>query len=165
MNWDAIGAIGEIVGALAVVVSLVYLAIQIKAQNNESKAATVQHALDGYASAISRLQDPDLAEIWIAGIEDFDSLSDAQRLRFTMYLTAALRMVENAYYQWQNQRLDDETWRALSAIVKDVKSTYAFSEIFEERRHQFRIEFAEYVDQLEIGDYSYIKKDGVKEIT
>ncbi len=36
MNWDAIGAVGEIVGALAVVVSLVYLAIQVRRQNRES---------------------------------------------------------------------------------------------------------------------------------
>lgn len=33
MNWDAIGAVGEIVGALAVVISLVYLASQIRIQN------------------------------------------------------------------------------------------------------------------------------------
>jgi len=34
MNWDAIGAIGEIVGALAVVLSLIYLATQIRASNS-----------------------------------------------------------------------------------------------------------------------------------
>ena len=33
MNWEAISAIGEIVGALAVVISLVYLAAQIRNQN------------------------------------------------------------------------------------------------------------------------------------
>ena len=156
MNWDAIGAIGEIVGALAVVVSLVYLAIQIKIQNGESRAATVQHVLDGYASSISQLQDPDLAEIWIAGVEDFDSLSDVQRLRFVMYLTAALRMLENAYYQWLSDRLDEDTWRALTAVLKDIKSTTAFSKFFEMRRHHFRLEFATYIDELELGDYSYI---------
>ena len=37
MNWDAIGAIGNIIGAFAVVVSLIYLAIQIRTQNKQSK--------------------------------------------------------------------------------------------------------------------------------
>ena len=41
MDWDAIGAIGEIVGALAVVVSLGYLGIQIRNQNIESRAAAM----------------------------------------------------------------------------------------------------------------------------
>ncbi len=39
MNWEAIGAVGEIFGALAVVVSLVYLATQIRSQNRESRIA------------------------------------------------------------------------------------------------------------------------------
>jgi hypothetical protein len=163
VNWDAIGAIGEIVGALAVVVSLVYLAIQIRNQNLESKAATVQQVLEGNASAISRLQDPDLAQIWIAGIEDFESLSDVERLRFVIYLTAAFRSLENAYFQWRNGRLDGDTWLTLIAVVKDVKSTTAFTKFFEMRRHHFRSEFVDYLDQLEAGDYSYIradKKDG-----
>ena len=33
MNWDAIGAVGEIVGALAVVISVIYLAVQIRQTN------------------------------------------------------------------------------------------------------------------------------------
>ncbi len=41
MNWEAISAIGEIVGALAVVITLVYLAIQIREQNRESRAAAI----------------------------------------------------------------------------------------------------------------------------
>ena len=70
MSWEAIGAIGETVGALAVVVSLVYLAMQIRNQNQEARAATMQQVLQSNADAISQLQNPDLAEIWIKGVED-----------------------------------------------------------------------------------------------
>lgn len=37
MNWDAIAAVGEIMGALAVVVSVAYLAVQIRKQTAESR--------------------------------------------------------------------------------------------------------------------------------
>ena len=37
MNWDAIGAVGEIIGALAVVVTLAYLAVQIRASTRETE--------------------------------------------------------------------------------------------------------------------------------
>ena len=30
MNWEAIGAIGEVLGALAVVITLIYLAVQVR---------------------------------------------------------------------------------------------------------------------------------------
>jgi len=42
MNWDAIGAVGEILGALAVFASLIYLALQIK-QNTQSLRASAKH--------------------------------------------------------------------------------------------------------------------------
>jgi hypothetical protein len=41
MNWDAIGAVGEILGAIAVFVSLLYLAIQIRSTTNQSKSLMI----------------------------------------------------------------------------------------------------------------------------
>ena len=48
LNWDAIGAVGEIVGALAVVVSLIYLATQIRTQNIEARLAAVHEISVGF---------------------------------------------------------------------------------------------------------------------
>lgn len=160
MSWDSIGAIGEIVGALAVVVSLVYLARQIRNQNLESKAATIQAVLQSNAATISQLQDPDLAQIWIASLEDLEALSVIEHFRLVVYLTTVLRSYESAYFQWRNGRLDDETWLSLMAVARDVKSTPMFSQFLEIRRHHFRPEFVEYLYELEVGDYSYIKSSG-----
>ena len=41
MNWEAIGAVGETVGALAVLVTLVYLAVQIRQNTKAVQAAAV----------------------------------------------------------------------------------------------------------------------------
>ena len=46
MNWDAIGAVGEIVGAFAVVVSLIYLALQIRQTREHAKLETELHLSD-----------------------------------------------------------------------------------------------------------------------
>ena len=50
MNWDALGAIGEIIGAVAVLATLYYLAAQIKMQNREleksNKNVTAQLSFD-----------------------------------------------------------------------------------------------------------------------
>jgi hypothetical protein len=155
MNWDAIGAIGEIVGALAVVVSLVYLASQIRIQNRESRAASVHQVIEGYRSSISALHEPEMADIWVSAIADFDSLDPSQRLRFVIYLTVALRSFEDAYYQWREGRLETDIWRALLTPLIDVKSTPAFDRFWELRRHHFRAEFTDYVDSLDGGKYSF----------
>jgi len=47
MNWDAIGALSESVGAIVVVITLLYLATQIRAQTKESRlTATRELARD-----------------------------------------------------------------------------------------------------------------------
>ena len=53
-NWDAIGAVGEIIGALAVVISLLYLATQIKSQNRESRVAAMHDISVGFREATSK---------------------------------------------------------------------------------------------------------------
>ena len=42
MNWDAIGAVGEIIGAVGVIASVMYLALQIKKQTRESQMAAMR---------------------------------------------------------------------------------------------------------------------------
>lgn len=155
VNWEAAGAIGEIIGAAAVVLSLIYLASQIRTQNRETRAASVHQVLHEYSAAISRLQEPEMADIWVAAIEDLDSLSESQRLRFVVYLMVAVRSFEDAYFQWREGRLEENIWRPLLTSLLDVKSTEAFTRFWELRRHQFRPEFAEYIDSLEAGKYSF----------
>ena len=155
MNWDAVGAIGEIVGASAVVISLVYLAFQIRTQNRESRASSVHQVIDGYRSSIGVLHEPEMADIWVQAMSDFDSLTESQRLRLVVYLTGAIRSFEDAYFQWREGRLEDEIWLGLIAPLVDVKSTSAFDRFWELRRHHFRPAFADYVDTLEAGTYSF----------
>ena len=155
MNWDAIAAIGEIVGASAVVISLVYLASQIRSQNRESRAASVHQVIDGYRSSIAALLEPEMAELWVLAISDYGSLTESQRLRFVVYLTGALRSFEDAYFQWREGRLEAEIWHGLITPLIDLKSTSAFERFWEIRRHHFRPDFADYLDTLEDGKYSY----------
>lgn len=155
VSWEAAGAIGEIIGAGAVVVSLVYLASQIRTQNREARAASVHQVMHEYSEAISRLHEPEMADIWVRAHEDFDSLSPPQRLRFVIYLMVAIRSFEDAYFQWREGRLEEDVWRSLLAPLRDVKSTEAFARFWELRRHQVRPEFADYLDSLEDGEYSF----------
>ena len=54
MDWDAIGAIGEVVGAIATVASLIYLSLQVRANT----LVTKRHALDDIKACVDSLFDP-----------------------------------------------------------------------------------------------------------
>ncbi|MGR8950540.1 MAG: hypothetical protein ACU84Q_21050, partial [Gammaproteobacteria bacterium] len=81
MNWDAIGAVGEIIGATAVVVSLVYLAGQIRTQNRESKMAAAHEIIAAFRAMQVPLQSSELAELWHRAITNFESLNDLERMQ------------------------------------------------------------------------------------
>jgi len=155
VNWEAVGALGEIIGAAAVVVSLIYLASQIRAQNREARAAAVHQVMHEYSEMISRLHEPEMADVWVRAHEDFGSLSPPERLRFVVYMMVAMRTFEDAYFQWREARLEDDVWRSLLAPLCDLKSTEAFARFWQLRRHQVRPEFADYLDRLEEGTYSF----------
>jgi len=58
MNWDAVGAIGEIVGAAVVVVTLAYLAIQVRHARDEARRALSQGRGEALRSLIEQQVDP-----------------------------------------------------------------------------------------------------------
>ena len=83
MNWDAIGAIGELAGALGVIVTLAYLARQMRvntiALQNETTRDGMQAVIDSYSTVIA---DAEVASIYLRGMEDFNALTEVEQIRF-----------------------------------------------------------------------------------
>ena len=82
MNWDAIIGIAEVIGVIAIVVSLMYVAAQIR-QNSEIARATIVH--DTSASFMNFHQmlasDGDLAGVYYRGTNS-EELSEVEKVRF-----------------------------------------------------------------------------------
>ena len=75
MNWDAIGATGEIIGALAVVISVVYLAVQIRKQTAEARLAAARELSTLYIQCFRTLrEDKELSSIYMKAIQDYEGL-------------------------------------------------------------------------------------------
>ena len=91
MNWDAIGAIAEILGALAVVFSLVYLARQIKLSSKIEQAAAERSVMSAYSDVQAQVAGtPENAKIFLSGLLDSSKLTDAERVTFTTFCTALI---------------------------------------------------------------------------
>ena len=86
MNWEAIGAIGEIIGAIAVVITLVYLSSQLRQNTKATKQSTSREiAEDGSDWTYRLIENPEIAELYISGIRGEDlSRTDALRFRLLM---------------------------------------------------------------------------------
>lgn len=93
MSIQDLGAIGELVAACATVVTLLYLAVQIRQNNRSLQEATSASINQGYASINSRLSsDEQFAEIFIRGRDDLDALNAVEVERFRAFVQDILNM-------------------------------------------------------------------------
>lgn len=89
MNWDAIGSVGEVVGAIAVVATLLYLSVQTR-QNTKA----VRHAMtrgvveDANTWRYKIVENPEVSELLRGGLRDPDALSPNDKYRFRMLMDA-----------------------------------------------------------------------------
>ena len=155
MNWDAIGAVGEILGAIAVFLSLVYLASQIRAQNRESRISSVHEITEAFRQSLEVLSVPEMAQIYVKGVINIDELSDWERISFIAMVQGFLRVWEEAYYQHSEQRLDDGNWGAMDTQFGDAISSTGFQQVWLLRKAYYRKEFRDYVDSLDIAGKTY----------
>jgi hypothetical protein len=93
MSIQDLGALGELVAAVATVATLLYLALQIRQNNRNLEEATSASVNQGYASINSRLSsDEQFAEIFIRGREDLEALSPVELERFRAFVQDILNM-------------------------------------------------------------------------
>ena len=120
MNWDAIGAIGEIVGAAAVVVSIAYLAIQIRSNTRATKASASFEATHSWATSnelVHQMSDEVLLAFRKSYTPDATpgDLSDAERIRVAAHVRALFQKLEGQYYLYRYGFLDPDVWAKRSA--------------------------------------------------
>lgn len=93
MSIQDLGAVGELVAAIATVATLLYLAIQIRQNNRNLEESTSASVNQGWASINSRLSsDPQFAEIFIRGREDLGALDPVELERFRAFVQDILNM-------------------------------------------------------------------------
>jgi len=100
MNLDALGNIGDFVGGIAVIATLVYLAIQIRQNTRQvqqsvelARVAAVKGANMVEPSTLAVAQDGELARIVREGLADPSCLSPDDRVRFTMWMGAMISSI------------------------------------------------------------------------
>ena len=107
MNLDAAASIGEIIGAAAVVISVAYLAIQIRKQTEESRLAATRdlsfHSQENFQQLV---QDPELLDIYRRGIADYDLLPENERLRLSIFFANVFRVAELQYLHSTRNKTD-----------------------------------------------------------
>ena len=118
---EALGNIGDFLGGLGVVVTLLYLARQIRQNTKSVESAAFQAAMRDVADAVDSLShDPELSRIVFDGMRDFESFSREDQRRFATYWAALLRRHENLLEQTRLGNIDEESWQGVASELAGV---------------------------------------------
>lgn len=153
MNWEAIGAITEIVGTAAVVVSLLYLAIQLRSQHRESRIASVHELNESFRDAITSFQNPELADLFSRAKDDFESLPETERLQFISMVQGIMRVWEDAYHQHREKRLSDRVWNSMVIQFSGYLSLPGVLSVWSIRKMAYSEDFRAFVESTTPLEY------------
>jgi hypothetical protein len=117
MNWSEIGSIGEAVGAIGVIGSLIYLALQVRANSKGLSTSTRESTFNSLKEwNYWVMADPDLAWIFQQGCRDFNSLDQKERARYLHVIYSFYKLFENFYLHHKAKNIPAEVWRYNSTI-------------------------------------------------
>jgi hypothetical protein len=147
LNWDAVGAVAELIGAVGVIASLVYLASQIR-QNTSAMRGTAQESFvtrnTNWAIAVG--SSPNLADVLTRGHRDYDSLPNSERLQYGHMMLAAMLGTEATFHQHKRGQLEEAIWLRSLAALPTYAPFAGFRSWWSRARTSFTTEFREVVD-------------------
>lgn len=149
MNWDAIGAVGEIIGALAVLATLVYLAIQIRQNTGALRAAALNSSIQAASLIRSEMfTSEELSELFLLGSRSPEALTEVQAYRYRNMVSNMLWAIWNFYSQYQYADLSDEAWESQKHVIVRILRSPGGAHYWAEFKQEFEAEFVEVVDRI-----------------
>jgi len=116
-------SVAEVIGAVAVVISLVYVGIQINGNTIEVREANRQELVNRSFVATGRvMENPELAGIMVK-VAEGTPLSPQESMQYSYFVRAMLYDVQEAYLLFREDRLDDGYWETRRAIFRQYMSS------------------------------------------
>lgn len=167
MNWDAISAVSEIVAAAAVVVSVVYLAAQVRSSNETFRVGlreSLFHSTLEWNAHIAG--DPELPWLFQRAVRDLEGLNEKERARAIHVLYSFFKTHENQYLHYLEGSVEEKVWRRSSQILRAYGTQPGAQAYLKVRIDAFTDEFQEVLQSLNSAEippaHEAFKFEGVK---
>ncbi|MGI9628263.1 MAG: hypothetical protein ACR2QM_15625 [Longimicrobiales bacterium] len=152
MNWDAVGALAELMGAVGVIVTLIYLSRQVRDNTESIRRSTAHDALLSIARFNEFVaSDPQLVDLFWRGTGEPDSLTEDEWHRFVSLASTLIRRFELLYLDHLGGALSDEIWTAQVQNIRTWMSSAGAKRWFDSLGAHVHVGFRELVTELPSG--------------
>lgn len=124
MNWEAIGAIGEVAGATGVIVSLLYLAVQIRNSNRNYRIESARSIMSNFhGNSWDLAQDPELRRLTLSALNGYAELSPDDCSTFDLLMWRYIGNAADALRLWKTGLLDNESFDiVMDSLILTIRS-------------------------------------------
>ncbi|MFT4562885.1 MAG: hypothetical protein ACI9BW_002635 [Gammaproteobacteria bacterium] len=152
MEWEVIATIAEVVGAVAVIVTLLYLSTQIR-QTNKAIRSSSFHEITNSWNEINgwMATDESLARILRIGLAKPEDLTEDEFARMSFVLLAAFHVMETIYFQREAGTVDSRLWEAEKRSMKTFLNSPGGRMWWKENPYSFTTDYRIFVDKEIIG--------------
>lgn len=148
VNVQDLGSIGELVAAIATVITLGYLALQIRGNTRAMRAEARRSAkLQVSPVNLAISQNKDLASVFRRGMESFDSLQPDEQIQFMLLITDYVSVADSAYSETKSGLYGEADFHTTWDGVKGLLQSPGGRQVWEmQRSHIGSYEFRKFVD-------------------
>ncbi|MFL6537617.1 MAG: hypothetical protein ACJ8JD_05490 [Chthoniobacterales bacterium] len=149
MNWEMLSAIGQVVAAIGVIPSLIYLAVQIREQNKERRRAGINILTAQWSDLVKTGQESrEFAVFFLRGVRSFDGLDAPDKLRFSAFFTRYTRNCEGMFIYYRDGALEKALWDEVERTMIDYFAYTGVREWWGTRKHWLTDEFRVVVETI-----------------
>ena len=140
--------ISQTVAAFAIVVSLLFVGMEVRHSNLESRHRTIEDALGNYRAArLSIIDNADVARVWISGLHDFTALEAAEKVRFLLTADNFFNNVQSFFLHYRDGRMPRELYEPQRAVLDDFLAYPGCQAAWDFRKKYFHVAFRTSVEE------------------
>ena len=145
MDWNAIGALGEVAGAIGVILTLIYLASQLRQNTSMMRNTAAQAtAAAGREVALATMSSPETVQALVKSMSG-EKLTAEEQIHYRMWCQAMFRAVESYFMHWESGLVPEEFWLTRLEALKTGLNPQMKS-VWIEARPGFHPDFAAALD-------------------
>ncbi|VAV97764.1 hypothetical protein MNBD_ALPHA05-2152 [hydrothermal vent metagenome] len=149
MDLSSLSQIAEIIAAIAVVVTFIFVGLEVRANTRATRSSAAHDAMSGMREFFMLLGANEQASIvWFRGITDPEALSPEETLQFFALIHSAFLAFQSSYSMTAEGTLDPELRDSITSSVAAVKDLPGFKKYWAERKDFFKAGFREYIDDI-----------------
>lgn len=148
MSLEVLAQIGEFVGGLVVVISLFYVALQVRQNTQSLRTENYGRVLDRISDVQARLStDPEFTDIFSRGVADMGNLGPSERIRLAWALREMFGNYEFMFHQAKQGALPAEVWERWPTTMEWWLSFPGIRAWWDKKPTPFSVGFSEYVEE------------------